>query len=1023
MPDTTYPAARILGIVLLLLCTSSLRADEDTDLPPPADRDVDFKKDIQPLLKKHCYECHNADTQEAGLRLDNRDDALAGGDSGDVINPDDSSASILVNYIAGTDPNVVMPPEGDKLTDEQIGLFRKWIDDGAEWPKEEGDDQKKTVKLWSVQPVTPATPPSLKSEWIRNDIDRFVLARLQKESLSPSPAAPREVLIRRLYLDLLGLLPEPSEVQEFVNDPSPDAYEQLVNRLLDSPHFGERWGRHWLDRARYADSDGYEKDRPRPNAWRWRDWVIRVINDDMPFDEFTIQQFAGDLIPNPTPETFLATAFHRQTLTNTEGGTDQEQFRIEAVFDRVETTGTVWLGLTVGCARCHSHKYDPITQREYYQLFAFLNNGDESNRKVPKSYEQWRTSSEALEAHDEKIADLERKLGQARIRLTKKIDTVVSEWRDRSFEGSEFNLLNVSGPEGTTFSSLEDGSHLVEGKSPDKTNYSIDASVRTEYLRGLRLHVLPDDKLPSKGPGRASNGNFVLSEFRVSRSAEPDRADSWNVVPISTATADFAQQKFPPQNALKKDSGWAVSPRMGQAHQATFLFAQPLQFRNDERLRVELIQQYGGTHTIGRFRIEPLFGIDTKLKEALASEPSKRSKQQLQLLVDFAAQQDTATRKIQVELSQLKQNRPVLEEMDVRVISQRSASSRRKTHVLRRGDFLQPLTEVQPRTPEVLPNLQQRTSDAMPDRLRLARWLVSDTNPLTPRVVVNHYWSHLFGEGLVRTLNDFGTRGDAPTHPELLDWLASEFRNDWSRKNIIRTIVNSATYRQSSEHRPELASIDATNLLLHRQNRFRVEAEIVRDIALQTSGLLSTRIGGPSVFPFMPSDIAALSYANNFKWKTSAGEDQYRRGMYTFFKRTSPHPNLVTFDCPDANTTCVDRKRSNTPLQALTILNNQIYIEAAQAFASRVNKLPGSDADKLRQAFEICVSRSPDQDEHSTLIELLKDTRDWYSEHPEEARLLTRESENDDSKVLASKAAWIATVRVLINLDEFMTRG
>ncbi|MBC8876968.1 MAG: DUF1553 domain-containing protein, partial [Planctomycetes bacterium] len=514
-----------------------------------------------------------------------------------------------------------------------------------------------------------------------------------------------------------------------------------------SPHFGERWGRHWLDKARYADSDGYEKDRPRPNAWRYRDWVIEALNRDMAFDQFSIEQIAGDLLPNSSPIERLATAFNRQTLTNTEGGVDQEEFRVLAIKDRINTLGTVWLGLTVGCADCHSHKYDPITQREYYQLFAFFNNADEINTELPNS---------------------------------------------------------------------------------DKP---------------------------------------------------------------------------------------------------------------------------------------------------------------------------------------------------VRVIGQRT-SNPRKSHVLRRGDFLQPAAEVEPAALELLHPLSARNREGAPDRLDLAEWLVDPANPLTPRVVVNHIWTHLFGWGLVTTVSDFGVRGAPPTHPRLLDWLATELiERGWSRKSMIKLIVSSATYRQSSRHRPDLANTDSLNNLLARQNRFRVDAEIVRDLYLAASGLLTQKIGGPSVYPPMPADVAELSYANNFKWTTSKGDNRYRRGMYTFFKRTSPHPNLIAFDCPDANTTNVQRWASNTPIQALTTLNNEVFVEAAQAMARRVLTAAAvsTDADRITYAFRLCVARAPSEADRNRFVRLLLKARAWYGERPEPARELVGRYQPDGVTPVEA-AAWVATARILLNMDEFITR-
>jgi hypothetical protein len=715
--------------------------------------DIDFTRDIQPLLATHCLLCHGPDAAQGGLRLHTRAGATQELDSGaQAIVPGRPETSELLARVRSHDPLVQMPPEGERLTPEQIAKLDAWIAAGASWEVH-----------WAYRPLTDPEPPAVEPpDTTLTDIDRFVRATLESHGIEPSPEASRTTLIRRLSYDLIGLPPEPAEVDAFVADTSADAYERLVDRLLASPHFGERWGRHWLDKARYADSDGYEKDNHRPDAWRYRDWVIDAINRDLPFDEFTIEQLAGDLLPEATAEQHLATAFHRQTLTNTEGGVDQEQFRVAAVMDRTETLGTVWLGLSVGCARCHTHKYDQITQQEYYQLYAFFNNADE-------------------------IA--------------------------------------------------------------------------------IPLVAAGGDK------------------------------------PAEDATDE--QEKKPPQ---------------------------------------------------------------------------------------------------------------------VRVVSEREAG-RRQTHILRRGEFKEPLEPVSPGTLTTLPPLRAREGRDQPDRLDLARWLVSGDNPLVPRVVVNHIWKHLFGDGLVPTMNDFGVRGDPPSHPELLDYLGSRLIDSgWSRKTLIKQIVMSATYRQSSEHRPPTEAIDPTNRLLHRQNRFRVEAEIVRDISMAASGLLAPAIGGPSVFPPIPEGVTDLTYNSGFKWATSTGTDRYRRGLYTYFKRTAPHPNLITFDCPDSNVSNVARDRSNTPIAALVTLNNATFVEAAQALASLAlaHDVTG-DRDRLAYALRRCIARVPSDEELADFENLLAISRQWYAEYPGEATALIGDHQAADVPP-ADNAAWVAVTRVMLNLDEFLTR-
>jgi hypothetical protein len=783
--------------------------------PLKAQDKTEFARDVQPLLAKKCLLCHGTDEQEAGLALNDRASATKQLESeATAIVPGKPDQSELVARITSTDKDLRMPPEGEPLTKNEIDLLRNWIKDGADY-----------TQHWSYRKLATNQPPKVDDkQWPRAPIDNYVLAKLESQKIKPSPTADRYQLIQRLYYDLLGLPPSIEEVDRFVNDRSPDAFARLVDSLLKSKHFGERWGRHWLDKARYADSDGYEKDKARPNAWLYRDWVINAINDDMPFDQFTIEQLAGDLLPNATASTRLATAFHRQTLTNTEGGTDREQWRVAAVMDRTETLGQVWLGLSVGCARCHSHKYDQITHDEYYQLYAYFNSADETNFNVPNS-----------------------------------------------------------------------------------------PAAYSDYEAKLAEHKKEEVKL--------------ASELKAA------------------------------QDQLK-----------------------------------------------------------TANEDPKTSDEAKRLK----------TEEVNVTKK---KLDEFKKKTPKAPVTSVRVVAARSAP--RNTHVLRRGEFKQPLHEVKRNTLTVLPPIRSHNENADKaapssngtSRLDLAHWLVDGHNPLVPRVVVNHTWQKLFGHGLVRTANDFGVRGESPTHPLLLDYLAKRLIDlKWSRKKLIKEIVMSATYRQQSVYRSELAEIDPTNRLLYRQNRFRVEAEIIRDLALATSGLLSRKIGGKSVFPYLSPAVASLSYANNFKWATSSGEDRYRRGIYTFFKRTAPHPNLTTFDCPDSNVTCITRNRSTTPLGALILLNNATFVEAARALGQDLlaDKEMEDDA-RLANAFRRCTARPPTELESKELRALLSQLREQFKFDEVSAKNLVGKSTIADVSV-AEQAAWIATARVLLNLDEFITR-
>ncbi|MEZ5940821.1 MAG: PSD1 and planctomycete cytochrome C domain-containing protein [Planctomycetaceae bacterium] len=1011
--------------------------------------DVDFSKDIQPIFRERCYECHGSETHEAGLRLDARDHALAGGDTGEVIIPGAPDESLLIKLVSGDDPDRVMPPDGDNLTAEEIASLRKWIEAGAEWPVDADNATQKT-RHWAYQPLSTAAPPSVKdNSWVANPIDAFVLAKLEQEGVAPSPQANRVTLIRRLYYDLLGLPPTHEAVQQFVDDKSPRAYEHLVDELLQSPHFGERWGRHWLDKARYADSDGYEKDRPRPHAWKYRDWVIQAVNDDMPFDQFTTEQLAGDLLPDATQSQLQATAFNRQTLTNTEGGTDQEEFRVEAIFDRVETLGTVWLGLTVGCARCHSHKYDDISQREYYQLFAFFNNADEQNLSLPSSAEaEAKYQAEKL-VHDQRLAELNGELKSAKDAVRPGYEAWEAEQSARleKLKSSPpvdvpATFADVKSQAGAILTKLEaDGSWLVSGTRGEADVYQLTLTPTTPNveLTGLRFDVLPDDSLPAKGPGRADNGNFVLSEITLA----VQRSDgSLDIIPFSKATADFAQGGFEPAQLIDGDEntkGWAISPEMGKPHWAKLSLRESLKLQEGESLTVRLVQHYRrdglSPHAIGRFKVTMTSGVDAEsldlseeVQKLLAVDKEKRTKEQAAQLFDLFANLAPAVKKANAAVEAHKKKAPFNPVMPIAVLQERK-DNRRTTRVLKRGEFLDPLDPVEPKTLHVLFQPEGKPAN----RMDLAKWLVSKENPLTARVAVNEVWSHLFGQGIVPTLNDFGVRGESPTHPQLLDWLARSYQDiGWSRKGLIRLIVTSNTYKQASTHRPELDVRDPLNQQYARQNRFRVEAEIVRDLYLSASGLLEERIGGPSVFPPLPPGIEELSYANNFKWgqsdwnsrpdrphEVAPKDDVYRRGMYTFFKRTAAHPNLVTFDCPDSNTTCVKRQTSNTPLQALQTLNNSTFVEASRHLGESISGSEGDEATKVMKLFGACLGRNPNPAELETLSGLYRDAATYYAEHEEEAKAFAGTSDGNTSSELA---AWILAARTVLNLDEFLTR-
>ncbi len=991
---------------------------------------VDFEKEIRPILAEKCTLCHGPDEAKAGLRLTGIEPSTRVLDSGHRgIVPGEPEHSEVLDRMRSIDPEEHMPPpdKGEPLTVAEIAVFERWIAEGAIWPKH-----------WSFAKLRQPDPPTVKDGvWGKHPIDAFVLGRLEEEGIAPSPEADPKTLIRRLFCDLTGLPPTPEQVDDHFARIEADretGLARLVEDLLASPAFGERWGRHWLDRARYADSDGYEKDNHRPDAWRYRDWVIAAINEDMPFDRFTIEQFAGDLLANPTTNQLLATAFHRQTLTNTEGGTDKEQWRVAAVMDRVETMGSVWLGLTLTCARCHTHKYDPITQREYYSLFAYFNNADEVSVKIPESIKSWERYQAALTAHEREEREIANRLDAARSDL----EGSLGEWEERftallaaakAVKDPGWVALPIdsfAAPKGVQFARENDGSIIVGGENPATAVYTVTLRLPAGRFTGLRLEVLPDDSLGGKGPGRTKHGNFVLNRIEATVKGRGE-------ILVADAAADYSQKNWNVLDLLAGNSpggtagkGWAVGGATGTGHHLDLGFAEPLVLSAETAVTLTLIQNYGAQHTLGRFRFHALttptaLALPAEVRRVLEKPVVLLDSQDRTILAAYAARLDAKTRPLLAEAAAHARKRPVAPEMDVRVIGERHAE-RRTTHLLHRGEFKQPRDTVAPGSLWALPPVKLRGDGG--DRLDLARWLVGGENPLPPRVVANDLWAQLFGEGLVATPEDFGVRGDRPTHPELLDWLAAELiAKGWSRKALIREIVLTNTYRQSSSVRPDLLERDPKNQLLARQNRFRVEAEIVRDFSLAAAGLLSPRVGGPSVFPPIPDGVADVNYNSAFKWKTSEGADRYRRGLYTYFKRTAPHPSLLSFDCPDSNVTSVRRSRSNTPIAALVTLNSVPFVEAAQGLARRVlSEQPNDeDASRLRRAFRICLAREPHDGERDRLQRLLDTSRAWYDQRGEEAEALAGPL-NPPGVDVRESAAWTATVRVLLNLDEFLTR-
>ena len=817
---------------------------------------VDFNRDVQPILTTRCSGCHGPQQQMKGLRVDQADALL------NVVVPGDSGASKLIQRVSSTQKGFGMPPVGAPLTPAEIELLRAWIDQGAKIPAVASHAANSKTSHWSFQALSrPPVPDVSDRAWPRNPIDNFILARLQAEHIQPSPEADRNTLIRRLSLDLTGLPPTPAETEAFLNDKHPDAYERLVDRLLASPHYGEERARAWLDLAHYADSDGYEKDLVRPWAWRYRQWVIDAFNRDLPYDEFTVEQIAGDLLPNATVEQKVATGFLRNTLTNREAGVNRAEARFEQIVNRTNSVATVWLGLTVGCAQCHNHKFDPITHKDYYQFFAFFTRADEIDIDAPLPGEIG-TYLAARPEYDKKRREILEYYGVAELQ---------AQW---------------------------------------------EARIQQEF----------------REQGKELEWNFAVTEMRASFDGA-DRFLKGEWAKRTQRQADRLTDYFLGNHGPDLDKNKAVSAFLNEARK--------------------------------------------KLKDLRATLP---------------------------EITQA----PVMEELP----------NPPQSNIHLGGDYQALGAAVEPDIPSVFTPI----SAPHADRLTLARWLVSRENPITARVAVNRMWQDFFGRGLVLSSENFGTQGDKPSHPELLDWLASEFQDhDWSVKYIEKLIVMSAAYRQSSTVRKELESTDPNNILIARQSRLRLPAESIRDEALAASGLLNTSIGGKSVKPPQPAGVAELGYAGNVNWTESTGPDRYRRGLYIHFQRTTPYPMLMNFDEPDSNTTCTRRGRSNTPLQALNLLNDPVFFEAAQALATRVlEEMPGSLPQRMDYAFELVLGRRPSTPERQRLMEYFEQQKQLLAKDPKAPENM--QPFHPQGVDALDAAAWVGVSRVLLNLDEFITR-
>ncbi len=1167
MPTVIRRAACTLacGLACLLVYPRAPSAD------PVADGTVDFNRQVRPILTAKCFTCHGPDDKErkADLRLDTRKGALAerGETRTRAIVPGDPLKSELVRRISTSDPEDHMPPprSGKKLSADEIKTLRRWVEQGAPY-----------AEHWShVKPDRPEVPRVSNAAWPRNAIDVFILERLEKAGLGPSPEADRYALVRRLSLDLAGLPPTIEEVDAFVNDPAPDAYDRLVTRLLDSGAYGEHWARMWLDLARYADSAGYADDPPR-EIWGYRDWVIRAFNSNLPFDRFTIEQLAGDLLPDPREDQLVATAFHRNTQTNSEGGTDDEEFRNVAVVDRVNTTMAVWMGTTMACAQCHNHKYDPIRQEDYFRLFAFFNQtedadkGDESPR-IPITVDAERRQRVRLE---ENIAALEAKLRAP----TPELLASQAAW-ERSFPRE----LSWATPRpsravsraGAKLETLSDGSVLAAAlalENAQQDSLTIELPVETSTLRAVRIDAIPHDSLPGKGPGQGKDGGFEVSRVKAVLAAPgtahpgarfvrlelPGKGRYLHIAEVqvlsggeNVALRGEAKQintdyngpaehaidgktdgnydagstthtrlednpwwevdlkaAFPIERVIvwnrtdsalqsrldgfriqllgeKREVAWQSEPQKGPPSSValepggertarfsaailagarggsdaasvlkagaqdntqgnaqergwiggggpsslTLIAPEPVEAPPGSKLAVTI--ESGSKEeprTLGRFRVRltdhagaaewartPPSVVQALLAPASERAGARSSEVTRHFLETVAPELEPVRKDLRAARKELADLKP----FTVPILRELAEGQRRKTWIQYRGNFLDRGPEVTPGVPAAFHALKP---DAPVDRLALARWLVDENNPLTARVTVNRYWEKIFGIGLVATSEEFGAQGEPPSHPELLDWLATELVGcGWDLKYLLRLLVTSASYRQASRVAPELLERDPENRLVSRGPRFRLPAETIRDEALFASGLLSRKMYGPPVKPPQPSSGLSAAFGSAIDWQTSSGEDRYRRGLYVTWRRSNPYPSLSTFDATNREVCTIRRARTNTPLQALVTLNDPVYVEAAQALARRMAAEGGpAPADRARLGFRLCLARAPADPELTRLVRLHAEARERFAKDLEAARKLATDPLGPlpDGGDAVDLAAWTVVANVLLNLDE-----
>ncbi|MFK8110572.1 MAG: PSD1 and planctomycete cytochrome C domain-containing protein [Rubripirellula sp.] len=991
--------------------------------------DVDFVRDIRPILSENCVFCHGPDeaTREADLRLDTPEGAET------VIESGNSSESELLRRIVASDHDELMPPADSNraLTPKQIDLLRDWIDQGAKWEQH-----------WSFRPITAPPVPKVASQEsapVRNPIDAFVQSKLAERKMAPSGEAPRATLIRRLSLDLTGLPPSPEQVEAFLADETPNAYERLVDRLLDSPTYGQRMAWDWLDAARYADTNGYQGDRER-TMWPWRDWVVDAFNQNMPYDQFTIWQLAGDLLPNATHEQKLATAFCRNHMINGEGGRIAEENRVEYVMDMSETMGTIWLGLTLNCCRCHDHKYDPITNAEYYQFFSFFNqtpvkgNGGDAqmapNLPTPSQAQATQLANlrKEIESLDAELQAMSKQLAPQQKQWEQDEQSRLAnatQWHPLSAQNVFANRVRVR--------SLDDKSVLTSGPTADNDTYTFFAKAELKKISAVRLEALRHSSMVGGSLSQASSGNFVLTEIEVSQ-VETESDDS-KPIPFATAEATFEQGSLTAAAAIdgKSGTGWAVwdGKLVDRDHTAVFRFKDPIEPQPNAMLKIVLRHDSKhAKHNLGRFRLSVTDSADSKLAAplddflaAIRTPVAQRSDAHRKLISRKHRQSSAQYKSLAEKRAGLVAKRTKIENGLPKVMVMADMETQRESFILERGLYNKPTEKVIAKLPDFLP--AGADSEQEGNRLKLARWLVDKENPLPARVTVNRFWQQVFGIGLVKTTEDFGAQGEIPVQMDLLNWLSDHFREDgWNVKNLMRLIVTSHTYRQSSKiSSPEVYERDPANRLLARGPRYRLPSWMLRDQALAVGGLLSSSEGGPAVNSYQPPGVWEEASFGKKVYKQDEGDKLYRRSLYTFWRRIIA-PTMF-FDNASRQTCTVKASRTNTPLHALQTLNDVTYVEAARMLAeSALQSEFESDSGRINFVMRRSLARDASEAEQQVLIGGLQRTREQYVDSPADAvKLISMgASARDDSLDSIEHAAWTSLCLAVLNLDETLNR-